>query len=55
MAERTVSVRKGSTFVVIDRLGDVRAGGGREHGFFSDDTRFLSRGSCASGRRRWSC
>lgn len=26
-----------------DRLGDVRADEGREHGFFSDDTRFISR------------
>ncbi|HEY6759054.1 MAG TPA: glycogen debranching N-terminal domain-containing protein [Baekduia sp.] len=43
MAERTVSVLEGSTFVVGDRSGDVRPGGGREHGFFSDDTRFLSR------------
>lgn len=42
MAERTVSVLEGSTFVVGDRSGDVRPGGGREHGFFSDDTRFLS-------------
>jgi glycogen debranching enzyme len=43
MAERTVSVLEGSTFVVGDRTGDVRSGGGREHGFFSDDTRFVSR------------
>ncbi|WP_445151065.1 amylo-alpha-1,6-glucosidase [Baekduia sp. Peel2402] len=42
MAERTVSVLEGSTFVVGDRNGDVRRGGGREHGFFSDDTRFVS-------------
>ena len=33
----------GSTFVVGDRLGDVRADEGREHGFFCEDTRFLSR------------
>jgi glycogen debranching enzyme len=33
----------GSTFVVGDRHGDVRVDAGREHGFFSDDTRFLSR------------
>ena len=33
----------GSTFVVGDRLGDLRPDGGREHGFFSDDTRFVSR------------
>jgi glycogen debranching enzyme len=43
MSERTLSVLDGSTFVVGDRLGDVRADEGREHGFFSDDTRFLSR------------
>ncbi|MCW2986864.1 MAG: amylo-alpha,6-glucosidase, partial [Conexibacter sp.] len=43
MPERTVSVLEGSTFVVGDRSGDVRPGGGREHGFFSDDTRFVSR------------
>jgi glycogen debranching enzyme len=28
--------------VVGDRLGDIRADEGREHGFFSDDTRFVS-------------
>jgi glycogen debranching enzyme len=33
----------GSTFVVGDRRGDVRLDAGREHGFFCDDTRFLSR------------
>ena len=43
MAERTLSVLDGSTFVVGDRLGDVRAGEGREHGFFAQDTRFISR------------
>jgi glycogen debranching enzyme len=43
VAERTLSVLDGSTFVVGDRLGDVRADEGREHGFFSEDTRFLSR------------
>jgi glycogen debranching enzyme len=41
--ERTVSVLDGSTFVVGDRLGDVRDDGDREHGFFSEDTRFVSR------------
>jgi glycogen debranching enzyme len=41
--ERTLSVLDGSTFVVGDRLGDVRADEGREHGFFSNDTRFISR------------
>lgn len=43
MSERTLSVLDGSTFVVGDRLGDVRADEGREHGFFSEDTRFVSR------------
>lgn len=43
MPDRTLSVLDGSTFVVGDRNGDVRADEGREHGFFSDDTRFLSR------------
>jgi glycogen debranching enzyme len=36
-------VLDGSTFVVGDRLGDVREEAGREHGFYSEDTRFLSR------------
>jgi glycogen debranching enzyme len=43
VSERTVSVLDGSTFVIGDRLGDVRAHEGREHGFFSEDTRFVSR------------
>ena len=43
MSERTLSVLDGSTFVLGDRLGDVRPDAGREHGFFSDDTRFISR------------
>jgi glycogen debranching enzyme len=43
LSERTLSVLDGSTFVVGDRLGDVRADEGREHGFFCEDTRFLSR------------
>jgi glycogen debranching enzyme len=43
LPDRTVSVLDGSTFVVSDRLGDIRAEDGREHGFFCDDTRFLSR------------
>lgn len=42
MPERDISVLDGSTFVVCDRLGDVRADEGREHGFFSEDTRFVS-------------
>jgi glycogen debranching enzyme len=43
LSERTLSVLDGSTFVVSDRLGDVRGEDGREQGFFCDDTRFLSR------------
>ncbi|HET6869866.1 MAG TPA: glycogen debranching N-terminal domain-containing protein [Solirubrobacteraceae bacterium] len=43
MSDRTLSVLDGSTFVVGDRLGDVRADEVREHGLFSDDTRFISR------------
>jgi glycogen debranching enzyme len=43
VSERTLSVLDGSTFIVGDRLGDVRADEGREHGFFSEDTRFVSR------------
>ncbi len=43
MSERTLSVLDGSTFVVGDRLGDVREEAGREHGFYCADTRFLSR------------
>ncbi len=42
MPERDLSVLDGSTFVVGDRLGDVRADEGREHGFFAGDTRFVS-------------
>jgi glycogen debranching enzyme len=43
MSERTLSVLDGSTFVVGDRLGDLRPEAGREHGFYCEDTRFLSR------------
>jgi glycogen debranching enzyme len=43
VSDRTLSVLDGSTFVVGDRLGDVRADEGREHGFFSEDSRFISR------------
>ena len=42
MSERTLSALDGSTFVVSDRVGDVRDEEGRGHGFFSQDTRFLS-------------
>ncbi len=43
MPERTLSVLDGSTFIVGNRSGDLLADEGREHGFFSDDTRFVSR------------
>ncbi len=43
LSERTLSVLDGSTFVVGDRLGDIRGEAGREHGFYCEDTRFLSR------------
>ena len=43
LSERTLSVLDGSTFVVSDRLGDMRSDEGRDHGFFCQDTRFLSR------------
>ncbi len=43
MSERTLCVLDGSTFIVGDRLGDLRGEAGREHGFFCADTRMLSR------------
>ena len=43
MAEGTVSVLDGSTFVHGDVHGDVDVGAGVDHGFFSEDTRFISR------------
>ncbi|WP_249019945.1 glycogen debranching N-terminal domain-containing protein [Conexibacter sp. S30A1] len=43
MSDQPLSVLDGSTFVIGDRLGDVRADDGSEHGFYSDDTRFISR------------
>ena len=42
MPEDTLNVLDGSTFVVGDRHGDLTAGPGLDHGFFSEDTRFLS-------------
>ena len=42
MPDPTLNVLDGSTFVVGDRLGEIRADEGREHGFFSEDTRFIS-------------
>ncbi len=50
MSERAVSVLDGSTFVISDRLGDVLPGAGREHGFFSSDTRVISRWSLEVGQ-----
>src|SRR5580704_16781322 len=43
LSERTLSVLDGSTFVVSDRLGDMHDDEGPDHGFFCQDTRFLSR------------
>lgn len=43
MPDRTLSVLDGSTFVVSDLHGDVIPGEARENGFFSADTRFVSR------------
>jgi len=45
MADPTLNVLDGSTFVVGDRRGDLCSDTEREHGFFSDDTRFLSQWS----------
>ena len=55
MSERSVNVLDGSTFVVSDRLGDVRANEGREHGFFSSDTRFIARWFLRVAPTRCSC
>jgi glycogen debranching enzyme len=44
MPDHFISVLDGNTFVVSDRRGDVRPGSGLPpHGFFSEDTRFVSR------------
>jgi glycogen debranching enzyme len=43
MPEDIFSVFDGTTFVVGDGRGDLKAAPGRMHGFFSDDTRFISR------------
>ncbi|HEY1457251.1 MAG TPA: glycogen debranching N-terminal domain-containing protein, partial [Solirubrobacteraceae bacterium] len=43
MPERTLSVLDGNTFVIGDRSGDLCSDSEREQGFFSEDTRFLSR------------
>lgn len=38
-----LSVLDGTTFVISDRLGDLDVDAAGEHGFFSEDTRFVSR------------
>jgi glycogen debranching enzyme len=43
MSARLFSVVDGATFVVGDARGDLPAAPGSMHGFFHDDTRFLSR------------
>jgi glycogen debranching enzyme len=43
LPDNTLSVLDGSTFVVSDRMGNVTPGAGREHGFYAEDTRFVSR------------
>ena len=40
--DESLSVLDGSTFVLSDRRGDLVPADGNEHGFFCDDTRFLS-------------
>jgi glycogen debranching enzyme len=52
MPEPTVNVLDGSTFVVGDRLGDLSSTSEREHGFFSEDTRFVSQWSLRIDGRR---
>lgn len=42
MPDRSVHVLEGSTFVVGDERGDLAGGSVSEHGFYSDDTRFVS-------------
>src|ERR687892_494253 len=45
MAQETISILDGSTFLVSDLRGDVRVAPDQDdvHGFFYRDTRFLSR------------
>src|ERR1700736_5459939 len=43
MPDQESQVLDGSTFVVGDRRGDVLARTGQPHGFYSSDTRFISR------------
>jgi glycogen debranching enzyme len=42
MPDQSFSVLDGSTFVLGSRSGDLRSDIEREHGFFSEDTRFIS-------------
>jgi glycogen debranching enzyme len=51
MSERAVQVLEGSTFVIGDDHGDVTDDTDREHGFYSDDTRFISRWQLRVGAR----
>jgi len=43
LSEETINVLDGGAFVVGDRRGDIVDGEFSEHGFYCDDTRFLSR------------
>ena len=43
MADSSISILEGNTFVVSDRRGDVDASPTDTHGLFHNDTRFLSR------------
>ena len=43
MADSSISILEGNTFVVSDRRGDVDASPTDTHGLFYNDTRFLSR------------
>jgi glycogen debranching enzyme len=53
LPDRLISVLDGNTFVLSDRRGDVCPGDHLPpHGFFSEDTRFLSRWELTIGGRR---
>ena len=43
MSTNTISILEGNTFVVSDRRGDIEGSPTDTQGFFTDDTRFLSR------------
>src|SRR6187551_3141958 len=47
MADTTIKILDGSTFVVSDARGEVDASPTEPHGLFHRDTRFLSRWSLA--------